>query len=70
MLTFFFIGGLLGAGFEHSVAKVRLQQGGLHPRFVSEVEGEHRAELDDARRGLGQHGAAAAGDLQTQLLTG
>lgn len=51
-----------GAEPEFSVAEVRLQQGGLHPKFVPQAEG-------DVRPGFREHGAAASRDFQAQQLT-
>lgn len=51
-----------GAESEFSVAEVRLQQGGLHPKFMPQAEGV-------ARPGFREHGAAASRDFQAQRLT-
>lgn len=56
---------LAGSRSEYSVAEVRLQQGGLHPRPVPEAEGEPRAG-PDAGFGLGELRAAPPGDLPAQ----
>lgn len=58
----------LGPKSEFSVAEVRLQQGGLYPRFMSEAEGDLWAGLD-AWTWLCEQRSAAAGDFQAQWLT-
>lgn len=50
------------------MAEVRLQQGGLYQRFMSEAEGDLWAGLD-SRAGLCKHRVASSWDFQAQQLT-
>lgn len=49
----------LGAESEFSVAEVRLQQAGLHPKFMPQAKG-------DAQPGFCEHRDAASRDFQAQ----